>query len=334
MPRKSIPLSLDWKRRSNLQAFMKMLMFLIGFGIVVLVHESGHFFASKLVKFTCEEFAIGMGPKLFVKEYRGTKYQLRAIPFGGSCAFKEFETNYDPGEKVRSFYLKKIFVLLGGPFANVVLAFLILIAAPGNLEGLKVVEVKEEQLISAGIKRGDIIRKINEERVYCVKDIEELLVVGTDNTINLYNERYEKENTSFFCQSTELDIVFEDDFKNRINGTGRIVKEMCIISAQAIKELFTDEENVVDSVTYNPYSEKDRENGVPRNSLREVNRFFANTVTFAFGVGIFNLLPIVYLDGFKIFLALLAVIMNRKFSEDTYILIGIIAIVVSLILIF
>lgn len=317
-----------------MQALWKMVLFLIGAGIVVLAHEGGHFCASKLVKFTCEEFTIGMGPKTYERGHKGIKYQLRAIPFGGYCRFKEFAADYDPGENVRAFYLKKIFVLLAGPFANIALAFLIMIAAPGNLEGLKVTEVKEERLISAGIEQGDIIRKINEERVYCVKDIEELLVVGMDNTINLYNERYEKENVSFFCESTELDVVFDDGFKNRIKGAGRILKEMCIVSVEAVKELFTDEENVVDSITYNPYSEMDGEFGVPRSLSRDAHRFLTITVAFAFGVGIFNLLPIVVLDGYKIFLALLAVIMNRKFSEDTYILIAIIAIIVSLILIF
>lgn len=317
-----------------MQALWKIVLFLIGAGIVILIHEGGHFIVSRLVKFACEEFAIGIGPKLYEKEHKGTKYQLRAIPFGGYCRFKEFAADYDPGENVRAFYLKKIFVLLAGPFANIALAFLIMIAAPGNLEGLKVTEVKEERLISAGIEQGDIIRKINEERVYCVKDIEELLVVGMDNTINLYNERYEKENVSFFCESTELDVVFDNGFKNKMNGARRIFKEMFAIIFEVIGDLFTDEDNMVESIAYNPYSEMDGQFGVPRSLSRDTHRFLSITVAFAFCAGIFNLLPIVVLDGYKIFLALLAVIMNRKFSEDTYILMAIIAIIVSLILIF
>ena len=53
------------------------------FGILVFIHELGHFLFAKLSGITVNEFAIGMGPALFKKEYKGTLYSIRLLPFGG-----------------------------------------------------------------------------------------------------------------------------------------------------------------------------------------------------------------------------------------------------------
>ncbi|SUP61067.1 Putative zinc metalloprotease SA1105 [Weissella viridescens] len=60
-----------------------LITFILVFGVIVMVHEFGHFFFAKKAGVRVREFAIGMGPKLFQKQYNGTTYTLRILPVGG-----------------------------------------------------------------------------------------------------------------------------------------------------------------------------------------------------------------------------------------------------------
>ncbi len=55
------------------------------FGLLVIVHEGGHFFFARLFKVTVNEFSVGMGPKIISRKSKktGIDYSLRALPFGG-----------------------------------------------------------------------------------------------------------------------------------------------------------------------------------------------------------------------------------------------------------
>ena len=58
------------------------------FGILIALHEFGHFITAKLLGVRVNEFAIGMGPLLFSTQKGETQYSLRAIPMGGFCAME------------------------------------------------------------------------------------------------------------------------------------------------------------------------------------------------------------------------------------------------------
>ncbi len=72
-----------------------LLAALIVFGVLITVHELGHFAAAKLVGMQVDEFAIGFGPKLYQTEEKGTVYTLRALPLGGFNRIAGME----PGEE-------------------------------------------------------------------------------------------------------------------------------------------------------------------------------------------------------------------------------------------
>ena len=69
---------------------MSFLISLLVFSLIIVVHELGHFIAAKKNGITVEEFAIGMGPKIFSFKKNETIYSLRAIPMGGFCQFLEW----------------------------------------------------------------------------------------------------------------------------------------------------------------------------------------------------------------------------------------------------
>lgn len=67
------------------------------FGVLIAVHELGHFLAAKACGVRVNEFAIGMGPALFKKTRGDTTYALRLLPIGGFCAMEgEEEDSDDP----------------------------------------------------------------------------------------------------------------------------------------------------------------------------------------------------------------------------------------------
>ena len=64
--------------------FLYILLGILFFGVIILVHELGHFAFAKLFKVGINEFSVGFGPKLFSKRGKdGVIYSLRAIPIGG-----------------------------------------------------------------------------------------------------------------------------------------------------------------------------------------------------------------------------------------------------------
>ena len=67
---------------------MYILVAIILFGLLIGIHEFGHFIAAKSVGVKVNEFSIGMGPALLKKQGRETLYSLRALPVGGFCAME------------------------------------------------------------------------------------------------------------------------------------------------------------------------------------------------------------------------------------------------------
>lgn len=114
--------------------FLYILAAILMFGIMITVHEAGHFFAARLTHIPVREFAIGFGPKLLKwkrKKY-DTEFFLRAIPLGGYCAFYgEDDTTgklkADPRAFGRYPVWKRLLTIMMGSVMNIVLAFVVAI---------------------------------------------------------------------------------------------------------------------------------------------------------------------------------------------------------------
>lgn len=164
---------------------MSIIIGIIFLGILVFIHELGHFLASKASGVSVEAFSIGMGPVLLHKEWRGTDWRLSLFPFGGYCAMKgerDFEESFNVNAVLDkdSFYgVKAIFravIAFAGPFSNFlfsVFAFSV-IALVGytyysatNQIRLATDEYPEihSAAADAGILTGDKIIKINGKEI-------------------------------------------------------------------------------------------------------------------------------------------------------------------------
>jgi len=161
--------------------FMFIVISILIFGLLIAIHELGHFIAAKAFGVGVPEFAIGMGPKLLKKQGKETLYTLRAIPMGGFCAM-DGDDNKVVGEK--SLFAKpmwqRIVIFVSGSFLNLVAGFLILIILTGMMTSLPTTTItgfaegfplEGEQ----GFQEGDRFHSIDGARVFQFHNIGVLL---------------------------------------------------------------------------------------------------------------------------------------------------------------
>ena len=90
---------------------------LLVFGVLIAVHELGHFLAAKACGVRVNEFAIGMGPVLWRKQKGDTQYSLRAFPVGGFCAMEgEEEDSDDPAALNNQGFWHKLIIFAAGAY--------------------------------------------------------------------------------------------------------------------------------------------------------------------------------------------------------------------------
>ena len=157
-------------------AFLSVVLIILFFGILIAIHELGHFIAAKALGVRVNEFSIGMGPALLSREKGETLYSLRAFPIGGFCAMEgEQEDSDDPRSFQSKPAWKRFIILVAGAFMNFVAGLLIILviffaagspAAPvftGVMAGA-------ESVLDTGLRPGDQFYTIDGHRIYFQSD--------------------------------------------------------------------------------------------------------------------------------------------------------------------
>ena len=107
---------------------MFIVIAIIAFGVLIGIHEFGHFIAAKSLGVKVNEFSIGMGPAIFKRQKGETLYALRILPIGGYCAMEgEDEETDDPRCFSRQTGWKKIIILDAGSFMNFLLGLVLVL---------------------------------------------------------------------------------------------------------------------------------------------------------------------------------------------------------------
>lgn len=107
---------------------MYIVIAILIFGILIAVHELGHFLASKSVGVKVNEFSIGMGPAILKKQGKETLYSLRALPIGGFCAIEgEDGESEDERSMAKKSLPKRLLIMFAGAGMNFVVGFLIVL---------------------------------------------------------------------------------------------------------------------------------------------------------------------------------------------------------------
>lgn len=193
-----------------------ILLGLIGLGLVVLVHELGHFVAARAMGVEVETFSIGWGPRIAGFKKCGTEWRFSVFPIGGYCKMKGEESfrqaleNKAPElpRETGSFYgaspLRRIVIALSGPAANVLFALLVFIAVSTigystPTYSNRIVLLSEYDLGSvrlssypadrAGLKSGDRIVAADDKPISDFSDLLERITLSANKPIALKIER-------------------------------------------------------------------------------------------------------------------------------------------------
>ena len=165
---------------------MPILLAILVFGIVVLVHEWGHFIAARRAGILVEEFAIGMGPKLVGIKPGETLYTIRALPIGGFCKMYGDDADAlteaaedEEALRDRSFKSKtipqRLSAMVAGSFMNFVLAF-VLFALIGAITGFNTTTIRgvapNSPAEQGGLIAGDRIVSIDGTRMFLFADMQ------------------------------------------------------------------------------------------------------------------------------------------------------------------
>jgi len=140
-------------------------------GLVILIHEAGHLVFAKLAGTEVTDFALGFGPSLISRQWRGTRYHICALPLGGFVKI----TGMDPGDPLtgNSYQtrspLQKLSILAGGSLGNLLLAVILIfvlafIGFPRSAVLVQAV-VPGGPAAEAGVAAGDIIREVDGVRI-------------------------------------------------------------------------------------------------------------------------------------------------------------------------
>ena len=151
---------------------MNVLTSITVLGFLIFFHEMGHFLAAILQGIYVDGFSIGFGPSIIQKKFKDITYSFRAFPLGGFVSFPDEEVNkIDPNDpnllKNRPIF-QRVLVISAGVFANLVLAYTILIlnvttiGIPFDPEpGILVLATQPEKAAAiAGLEPGDKILNI------------------------------------------------------------------------------------------------------------------------------------------------------------------------------
>ena len=300
------------------------------FGILISVHEFGHFICAKLTGMRVDEFSIGFGPELYSNQDGETLYSLRASPLGGYNKI----AGMDPGDPVddRSFKAKplpaRMLVILAGSFMNIllpVLIFWILFMTEGI--GMPVDKPVLGQVVpgyaaaESGLLPEDKVLSVNGKAVTSWQEMRTQLLAGGMQPLELKIQRQDLVKTYTVTPRANpetgkpfIGVVAKMD-KQRL-GPVTALKTSVIATADTIKEMLT---ALYKMVTGKTAAEVSGPIGVAKMAgqvaHQGISMLFQFTALLSLNLAVINLLPLPALDGGHFFLLLWEGVTGRKVGE-------------------
>ncbi|MCI1477659.1 MAG: M50 family metallopeptidase [Clostridium beijerinckii] len=304
---------------------MYIILAILAFGVLIIVHELGHFTLAKLNGVRVEEFSIGMGPKVFSNQGKETQYSLRLFPIGGYVKMMGEEESV---EDERSFSakspLRRISIIIAGVFMNYVLAIVIFISfiyTNGYVKTVLSEVVPSSPAYEAGLLPGDKIERVNGSRSFTSDDASFEINMSKGNAINVYIDRngekkefkvipVKGENSQLLIGVKFLPVqnpTFEESFKQSFNQTASLVSQ----TFKGLEMIFTGKANLKTDVggplTIVKISAESAKAGIWP--------LLYFTAFLSVNLAVFNLLPFPALDGGWCVILLIELITRRKVPD-------------------
>jgi len=309
--------------------------FIIALGVMIFIHEFGHFIVCKLLHIEVEEFGFGYPPRaLTLFEAGGTKFTLNWLPFGGFVRPKGEQDPDVPGGMAASNPWKRIAVLLAGPTMNFVLAVVLFITIYGIIGSLP--DRNRVQLVGivqnspaevAGLQSGDILVSVNGIPIHSLDAVKPIITANPGEPLDFV---YQRDGVSHQVSITPQEnpgaaptvgIYMNYPMKpftiwgavpESFNSMYDYMKELFSLIGQLIHGQTTSSEGGLVGIVgmfrlYTSVREGSATPGIP--TIVNVFLFFASI---SISLGLINLLPIPALDGGRIVFALPEIIIRKR----------------------
>ena len=316
---------------------MTLILFLLILGLIVFIHEFGHFIMAKKNGIYVYEFSLGFGPKLFSFKRKNdeTEYMIKLIPLGGYVMLAgetdEDDKNIRDDQKLcNKGFIAKMSVMLAGVFNNFVLGFILLFILGlffgTSFSSNKLSDIpKDYPLYKAGARDGDLILKINNTNIKNYDDIELALAIAGEKkpvdftikkssgevvTYKKVKPKKEKEDGNYYYGIT-IKITegkgFLDVIKYSFEKFVTIFKGLIVI----IISLFTGKLGINSlSGPVGVYQVV----GMAAKSSAAIYSLIYLTAYLSINVGFMNVLPFPAFDGGQAFLLIIEKITGKKIS--------------------
>ena len=168
-----------------------LLITLLLLGVLVFLHEGGHFLVARLNKITVNEFAIGMGPKIFsrVSKKSGIRYSIRAFPLGGFVSMAgEDEDSEDENAFCNKNVWRRISTVFAGPLTNIIIGFLgmlILVASTSPATNIVAAFLDDATSDDCGLMINDRIVAVNGVKTHTGNEVVYEITYQGDEPLSL-----------------------------------------------------------------------------------------------------------------------------------------------------
>ena len=316
---------------------MSIIYTLIILSVIIVVHEVGHLLSAKYFGVYCKEFSMGMGPKLWGFKGKETTYNLRMLPFGGYVAMageESVEAEVAPERSLLGIAkYKRIIIMLSGIFMNFVLAFVLFVGVNWYLgyvvQSPKAVIagiIADSPAETAGLQANDKILKMTfvDGTSITPKNFDDVITYTQlyHNTITFTLERgskeviisvtpvYDSENDRYFL-GVQLPPA-EKVSINPIEAIGYAFMTMI----QTIYAMFLLIGKLVTGVGFQAVSGP---LGIVEVTQTQASYGFLNliylTAILSLNVGVFNILPLPILDGGRVFIIAIEMIIKKPIDK-------------------
>ena len=321
---------------------MGIVIALLIFGLIVTVHEFGHFICAKLSGIKVLEFAVGMGPKIVQKQIGETMYSLRLLPVGGYCAMEGEDTSGDDPRSFRNAKLwKRMIVLVAGAAMNFVLGIISIVIMVCMMTDIPTTQilgfagVKNDdgsktyysESYHSGLRHNDEIIKVDNTSIYSVLDLNFMLMLDPTDTehdlvVKRNGEKIRLDGVKFTNTQTgdKMDfglVYLEKTPASVLKYSGQTFASMSHIVGLSLKYLVTGQVSkdevsgpvgVVSTISETTEQAESTEDAI-------FNLFYMMSLI-TINLGIFNLLPVPGLDGGRLLFCFIELIRRKPIKPE------------------
>ncbi|MBR5134909.1 MAG: RIP metalloprotease RseP [Clostridia bacterium] len=323
---------------------VSIIVAIVLFSIIIFVHEFGHFIVAKACGIRVNEFAIGMGPKLFSFGKKETVYSLRLFPIGGFCAMEgEDDASDDPKAFGNKNVWKRIAVVVAGVAMNFLLGFLVLLVAIGAflplsndgalIPTMTIAHLDESStLYQSGLRAGDTICSVDGRAILTSVDLSIMLQSDEDGVMSM---KVKRDGKKVVLPAVKFDLIETEDgvrvlkYEFTLYGKPQNPLNMIVYAAKTECSLVTSVWGSLGDIVTGKYGLNDLSGPVgtvdiigdmvgqaaktvSREDIYSVLSMFA---LISVNIGVMNLLPIPALDGGRLMFLLFEAIFRRPVPQ-------------------